>query len=324
MAQEVELEVFRVGGAASRGITPEHIAQVATFDCEASPIPVCFGHPKSDTPAAGVISGLRADGNSLFAKVKDWTGEAIEGIKSGKWLNRSFAFFDPTHEANPRPGQWSPRHLGLLGGAAPGIPGMGSLQKALAFDAAADIVTVEGDPADAIVFAGAPTPVHFQFSTPEPIIMEKTPEQIAEDKRIADAAAALDKREQEFAARVKTQFEAGNASIVDGLVTAGKVLPAEADKLKTVFNALTSDVLEFSADDKGTAAAALGTFLATALPARTPLGKAPLAPTGEFAADQNDDPRSLTVKARELMEKDKSLTFEAAVEKVSGGGHVDL
>lgn len=325
---EREIEVFRAGTPAARGITPDALAEVAAFDCEANPVGICFGHPKSDTPAAGTISKLRADGNSLFATVKTLTSKAIDGIKSGEWLNRSFAFFDPTHEANPTPGKWAPRHLGLLGAAAPGIPGMGSLQKALAFDADGGLI-VEAAPADAVVYSGAPTPVHFIAEPPKENIVEKTAEQIAEDKRLSDEAADLTKRQTEFAARVKSQFEAGNASLVSALVTAGKVLPAEADDLKTVFNAFDpeGDELTFGAGDKSTKAAPaakLAEFLAATLPVRVDASGKTIAPQTAFKAAGGDEggdhtaaARSIDGEARKLMANEPGLTFEAAVERVS-------
>ncbi len=202
---------------------------------------------------------------------------------------------------------------------------MASLQKALTFDAAEDTVVVDGDPADAIVFAGVPTPVHFEFSTQERnTVAELTPEQQAEQDRIAAADADLKRREGEFAARIRSQFEAGNASAVDALVREGKVLPAEADKLKTVFNALSADELTFSADDKGTASGALASFLSTALPKRVKVEGERTSPTTEFNADENDDATTLDAKARKLMAEKPGLTFEAAIEKVSGGGNVEI
>lgn len=326
MAKAQEIEVFRVGGAASRGITADHIAQVATFDCEANPLPICFGHPKSDTPAAGVISKLRAAGNSLFATILP-TDKAVEGIKAGEWINRSFAFFDPTHEANPRPGQWSPRHLGLLGGAAPGIPGMGSLQKALAFDAAEDILLIDGDPADAVVFAGAATNVVFVSTVenePMPLTAEEQARIDAADKALADLKAREDAfaaREQAAAAAARTAFEAGNSTSVDALVAAGKVLPAEAADLKAVFNALDADVFEFSATDKQTPGAKLAAFLSNAIGKRVPIDER-RSPTDEFDAGERDDAATIDAKARKLMAERPGLTFGAAVEEVSNGGHV--
>lgn len=333
MAKEIELEIFRVGGSASRGIKPEHIAEVATHEFGDNPAPICFGHPKSDTPAAGTISALRADGNSLFAKVRGFTDEALEGIKSGAWINRSAAFFDPNHEANPRPGKWSFRHLGLLGGAAPGIPGMGTLQKALAFDAAEDTVTVDGDPADAVVYGGKPTNVIF-VSTEEPsTVPELTPEQIAaRDTEFAGRETALAERERAATERLRNAFTAANNRAIDALVLEAKVLPAEAASLKTAFAALDpeGEELTFGAGEtatKSTAVDALLSFMA-GLPKRVPVGTERTSPTIQFEANDlgdgtyMDQSAALTAKARALMEKRPGLQFDAAIEEVSGGGNV--
>jgi hypothetical protein len=328
MAKEVELEVFRVGGAASRHVKPEHLAEVASFDCDAHPVPVCFGHPKSDTPAAGTISRLRAEGNRLFATVKSFTDDAVEGIKKGEWINRSFAFFDPSHEANPRPGKWSPRHLGLLGGAAPGIPGMEPLKKALAFNAEDDTVVVDGDPADAVIYAAPPaTPVHVVFEAKEPD-MSGTPTPTPSPTPAATPTAdelAFKARVDEFNKRVRNQFEASNKSAVDALVTAGKVLPAEADDLRVVFNALEMEEVEFGAGDKvtkGSASTKLAAFLDKALGKRVPIGERE-SPSTSFnagpiggATDWQAQAQQIAGEAQKRVKDRPGLTFEAAVEEI--------
>jgi hypothetical protein len=322
--EPTEIEVFRAGTRASRGITPEQIAEVAAFDCDANPIGVCFGHPKSDDPAAGTIQKFRADGHRLFATVKSFTQKAVDGIKSGEWINRSMAFFHPEDVANPTPGKWAPRHLGLLGASAPGIPGMGSLQKALAFAADGETLIVEGDPAAAWVEEPVvePTPVIFTApeAQPEPHVMEFTAEQIAENTRLKAEADKLKADRLAFEAEQTTAFAAGNASIVSGLVAAGKVLPNEADKLKLVFNAFGRDPIEFSATDKATPASALAAFLDTALPKRLPIGDR-TSPSVEFTApeagsDWKAQADQIEAKARAKMATRPSLDFAAAVEEV--------
>lgn len=316
---ETEIEVFRAGTPAARGITAEQLAEVATYECGDKPVPLCFGHPTSDTPAAGGIGGFRAEGNRLFAKVATLTEKAIEGIKSGEWLDRSMAFFHPDHEANPRPGKWSPRHVGLLGGAAPGIPGMAPLRAALAFDADGGLVA-DGAPADAIVYATEqPTTTHTVFEAKEqPIMADKTPEELAFDARVADLA----EREQRAAARIRTQFEAGNNAAIDNLVREGKVLPAEAADLKTAFNALDpeADELTFGAGDKtskATAASKLLMFIA-GLDKRVPLGDRS-SPEGD-AGNAADKPKTGAefVAAANALAKEKGLTFDAACAELAG------
>jgi hypothetical protein len=334
---DTEIEVFRAGTKASRGITADRLASVASFDCTANPVAICIGHPKSDTPAHGTIAGFRLDGNKLFAKLKGVTNDVVEGIKSGKLLNRSMAFFGEDHEANPTPGKLAPRHLGFLGASAPGIPGMSPLSKALAFAAGDDDnLLVEGEPAEAVVFDAPPTPALTIFEAKEAPVMVETTTTPPAKVEPTPAELAFKAREDAFAARVKAQFEAANNGAVDTLVREGKVLPAEADNLKLAFNSLDPEAepLTFGAGDKATTATAVSTilsFMASALPAkRAPIGER-LSPSREFTADTGVDKDApiaaqageLTGKARKLMETRPGLTFEAAIEEVSGGGNVD-
>lgn len=319
--KEQWIEAFRIGGAASRHIKPEHLAEVVDDDFEANPRALCFGHPKSDDPAAGTIAGAKVEGNSLMIKLGQLTDKAIDGIKSGAWLNRSAAFFDPSHEANPRPGKWTLRHVGLLGGSAPGIPNMTPLKTSLAFEADDDgeILITTGDPADALVYAAAATPVHYVFDAKEPSMTEKTPEQLATEFKAREDALEL--REKQAAERIRNSFEAGNSSTVDALVEAGKVLPAEAADLKAVFNAFDpeGDELTFGAGDKATkatASARLGAFLTAALGKRVPVGGRQ-SPSEEFdAANEFTTPAALTAAATALA-KDKGISFDAAYEQLA-------
>jgi hypothetical protein len=319
------IEAFRGDTRASRGITAAHLAEVAEDDFTANPRGLCFGHPKNDDPAAGQITGAKVDGNRLLVKVSNLADKAVEGIKSGAWLNRSAAFFDPDHEANPRPGKWTLRHVGLLGGAAPGIPGMAPLKQALSFDADGGLVA-EGEPAAAWIEELHPTPIIFTaFDSKEPAPMELSPEQIAENDRLKAERDQLDKDRQAFAASQDRAFEAGNTALVDGLVAAGKVLPAEVDQLKNVFNALGREELEFGAadkSDKATPAAKLASFLASAIGKRAPVDGERISPSMKFDAapstgDANADAAAITAQANKLV-KDEGLTFAAAVAKVSG------
>ena len=149
--------------------------------------------------------------------------------------------------------------------------------------------------------------------------MEKTPEQIAEDNRLAEERRQFEADKLAFAASVTSQFEASNSSIVDSLVAAGKVLPAEAPTLKLAFNALGRDELEFGAadkSDKATAATKLAGFLANALPKRIPVDSGRTSPTGEFEAVEYKTPAAFNAAAEKLAE-DEGLTFAAAAEKLA-------
>lgn len=316
---EIELEVFRAGGTASRGITAERLASLESFDCEANPVGCVIGHPKNDTPAEGRIKGFRLDGNKLFAKIAGLSKRVVDGVRKGDLLNRSMAFFDEDHEANPTPGKLAPRHLGFLGAAAPGIPGMQPLTKALAFAADdSDELIADGDPAEAVIFAAEPTPALTVFEAKETAPMADTP------APVAPTAEELTQRETAFAARVRSQFEASNTRTLDSLVAEGKVLPAEVEGLKLAFNAFDpeADELTFGAGDKATKATAVShifAFMASALPKRVPVDGGRQSPTAEFTAD--DKPKSaaeVTAAAEALVAGRPGLTFEAAVAEVTG------
>ena len=325
MDDEIEIEVFRADTRASRGISSEDIAALAEFDCEANPVPVVIGHPKSDSPAEGKVKAFRADGNKLFATLKGLSTKLVDGIRDNSILNRSMAFFGGDHEANPTPGKLAPRHLGFLGGSAPGIPGMTNLSKAFSFNAEDELEVGEA-PAEAIIFTAAPTPVRTIYEEPEVMADEpKTDDEKAKEFAAREAAIAaeekrLEDERNEFAARAEKARTDANAARVKRLVNAGTVLPANSAALEMVFNALDDGELEFAADDKGIPADKLESILSAGPKLVDASGEA-ISPKGEktFAATGNaqDDAKALDAAARELMKKEPTLNFEAALERVT-------
>jgi hypothetical protein len=301
----MEIEVFRAGNAAANaaGITAADLADIAAFDCAAHPVPNVIGHPTTDSPAHGAIVKFRAEGNSLFADVPETLPAfkpIIDGVKGSTILGRSMAFFGKNHPSNPTPGKLAPKHLGFLGGAAVGIPGMPPLAQAFAFSAD-DVMSVTGDPAPAIVFEAAPTPV-ITVSEP-PAAAPAAPVEnntVATEAEIAQREAAIAEREriaaereQTFAAEQRTARETANAAQVDALVAATKVLPADRDNLVAAFNAVAdADVIAFASDDKlpkATPAAIIASIMAkggNVTPA-APAGSSADALSPSFSADGN-------------------------------------
>jgi hypothetical protein len=194
---------------------------------------------------------------------------------------------------------------------------MPRLDKALAFAADGNTLEVSGDPAPAIVFEATPTPViHFQAEEPKTVPPENDKTPTAEE--LADRAKKLQDQETAFAARQDEARKASNGAIVDGLVSAGKVLPATADRLKTVFNALADEPLEFAAGEaKKSPAAELAALLGGAIKL-VPVDEGKTSPGGTFdAKDVAADPDKITAAAKALQKDNPSLSFEAAVERVS-------
>lgn len=296
--KDVEILAFRADTKASKGLTAKHIAKAAElYDSDKNPAPLVFGHPTNDSPALGLISKARAAGADLFLTIKDMADNAVTAVRENRILGRSIAFWDPDHPSNPNPGHYSIRHLGLLGGQAPAIPGLGKLK----FSAEEDRLEADEDPADAVVFAVDPTPTPVQTITEpkpgkeEPKPMEYSAEQIAELKAKADRADAAEKetaelkaeqarKDAEFAASEKTRRTGEDKAALDALVADGKVLPAERADLDKLFEALPTTALTFSTGDLEPRQQ-LTKFL-QGLPKRgADTNKQPKTPTTEFNAD---------------------------------------
>lgn len=293
----MEIEVFRAGNAAASaaGITAADLVDIASFDCSAHPVPNVIGHPRSDSPANGAVVKFRAEGNSLFADVPETLPAfkpIVEGIKGSTILGRSMAFFGKNHPSNPTPGKLAPKHLGFLGGAAPGVAGMpalatyfaGNPATSLAFSAD-DVLEVSGDPLPAVVFEAAPTDV-IVFTEAPAITAATTKEPaVATDAEIAQFnadKAAHDARVLQFNADQKAAREGANAARVDSLVTAGKVVPADKDDLVAAFNAIDDgEVIAFASDAnkaKASPVAIIAGIMAKAGNA-TPAGQGRTSPT---------------------------------------------
>jgi hypothetical protein len=77
-------------------------------------VPLVAGHPKTDSPAFGWVSELRIEGDRLVSAFEDVVDNAKEWAKKKIFREVSIAL-------NP---DGSLRHVGMLGGAPPAIPGL--------------------------------------------------------------------------------------------------------------------------------------------------------------------------------------------------------
>jgi hypothetical protein len=295
-ARTYEIEVFRVGPS-SRGITAREVDEaVSTYDAEKSPAPLVFGHPTSDKPAHGWIAGLRREGDKLLATLKDVSAEAIEKVKAKAFRNRSIAFWHPEHSSNPAAGKWGIRHLGLLGAAQPGIPGM----KPLTFSADDTAIESEEAPDPAVIFTDKVT---------DTVIIEepKVSDPATVDKAEFDAAVAeRDRLKAEADARAKKDEQArkdGNAAFVSDMVKEGRVTPGDRDFFTELLNRLPVEEIEFSADDKDTLGNRMRKLLSGAGPT---ILFSTISPHGDRGKGE-DDPQAIA---------DKAVAFQAEQSKL--------
>lgn len=281
---EIEIEAFRAGTPASKGITAAQIAEAAgSFDPAAHRAPVVMGHPGDDqsAPAFGVLSGARAAGSSLFVTIKDLAKEAVDGVRQSRILNRSMAFWHPDHPSNPTPGKLSLRHLGLLGGAVPAIPNLPPLRFA-ADESEADggHLIADGDPAAPYIFAAPEVPAAIDIPgiaaavaailkpAPEPkkeFAVATQAELDAREAKIAARETEIAAQETAFAASAKAARETANTTFAAQLVAAGKFPAGKSTDLVAILNAMPVEPLTFS-DGAKAPADALKALLDSATP----------------------------------------------------------
>lgn len=316
---EIEIEAFRANTPASKGITAANIADVAAgYNADVAPAPVVMGHPAPghdhSAPAFGAISGVRAEGDRLFVKIKNLAQEAVDGVRQSRILNRSVAFWHPQHPSNPTPGKFSLRHLGLLGGSPPAIPNLPPLRFA-ADDA--DTLLADGDPGAPMIYAAPDAPQEIDYQAvadkvaaiikpaadpaPEPkpkgkeFAVADEAELKAREEELAKREADLKAKEAQFAAdeearakQAKAAAETANTEFAAQLVKDGKFPAGHQQDLVQILNALPGESLTFSGDKSEAPADALKRILGAAEPV---IRFEQLSPTGQpqFAAGGEGD-----------------------------------
>lgn len=293
-AGQVEIEIFRAGPVRDARGTDRHysraelqqLADDYNAASAAEQAPLVIGHPKDNAPAYGWIARLALKGDTLTATVRDIAQPVIDAVRARHFSKVSSSLWPADHPSNPRSGQTWLRHVGLLGGAAPAVPGLA----ALSFAAPDDIITLE-------------------FNSQEAAMADvQTPDAAAAAQRQADLdarEAALSKREAEFTA-ARDSFakdraaarRADTAAFVEAQVAAGRVAPAIREELTEFMVALDDEAaIEFSAASKQSASAWFRTLLASARPV---IDFSAAAPDGARDADAGEDgSRALSQQALE-------------------------
>jgi hypothetical protein len=128
------IEIFRAGthtgvDRVPRTFTRADVEAIAAgYSQEAHAAPVVVGHPAADAPAYAWVGGLRAQGDVLVADIDQVDEAFAEMVKKGRFRHVSAAFYEPNDTHNPKPGQWSLRHVGFLGAQPPAVRGLKQVQ----------------------------------------------------------------------------------------------------------------------------------------------------------------------------------------------------
>ena len=125
------IHVFKAGSQTSaqgvnRSFSEKDLQQVVeSYDPGVHEAPLVLGHQgDSDSlPSYGWIKGFERKGQDLYANVA-FTDVAKDLVKDGHYRKVSISFYSPDSQINPTPGQWTARHLALLGASPPAVKGL--------------------------------------------------------------------------------------------------------------------------------------------------------------------------------------------------------
>ncbi len=304
-------------------------AMASRYDAAHNPAPVVLGHPEIDEPAYAWADYFRVEGDRLVASVSQANVGFVQSVRDGAYKRISLSLYEKDSPSNPKPGQFYPKHIGFLGAKAPAIKGLRS-----------------------VAFGEQITTVAQTFTQPEEHIVSDTKNKIPEnleDKQpdavllaeqaisLAQALSALDEREAAIKAREESATKADKAvrhasavSFAEALVGAGKLPPAQKDKIIYLAKAL-GDIPESAiAFGEGDAVErpdmVFKGLFAGAVPA---IQFSELAAGGGYKADaavsfaspsgHTMDPAALALhnKALALQDENKDLSYIDAVKRAS-------
>lgn len=351
MGKTARIEVFRTGtftpmqGGELTYSAADLKAMADAYDAETAPAPVVVGHPDTDAPAYAWAESFDYDATAdrLFATIGDIDPAFSEAVKAKRYKKVSLSFFRPEDSANPVPGTWYPRHIGFLGGAAPAVTGLKTIQ----FGAAADAPTFTADfgefgfeqtagllrglrdfliekfgledadkalPAfklewlDDIEITPAAARSAFSLPTPKPELKE--PPVSKPDPAFAAREADMTAREAALAKRLADIAHTDNVAFAEALVTDRRLLPASKDKVVAILDALPAEAtVSFSATEAKLSPADAIRAVLKEQPQMVTFGAMDLPPEGAesrvaFAADGHQ------VDAAQLATHEKALAYQ--------------
>ncbi len=203
-------------------------------------VPICCGHPKTDSPAYGWFDRLKIEPNnkagySLYSSFRDVQPEFIEANKKGLFKTRSLSL---TKDGIIR-------HLAFLGGGTPAIKGLEQFCFS-DYDENDSIFDFED-------FEDSENIDEKEFSMSE----EKLKEEIkAKEGKIAELEAQLQTKNAELetkTAELKAKEDEADrkdfADWCDSMIAEGRILPAQRNDVINILTAVNDSGFEF--DDGG-------------------------------------------------------------------------
>ena len=212
-------------------------ATAAAYDPKKHEAPLVVGHPKMDAPAYGWVGGLAFADGALEIEPVQVDPEFSEMVNRGAFKKISASFYSPAAPGNPSPGVYALKHVGFLGAAAPAVKGLRtpSFKEAeegvIEFDLTAEFTETQSrgeimSDADKARLTALETENGKLAAENEKLKTGNTA-LFAENEKLKSDAVAF----AEAAATAKKAAQhTEHVAFAEGLIKAGKLLPARRDQ----------------------------------------------------------------------------------------------
>lgn len=323
-------------------------ASAAAYDPAKHEAPLVVGHPKNDSPAYGWVARLAVNGGGLDAEPVQVNPDFAEMVKSGAFKKISAAFYSPSAPNNPVPGVYYLRHVGFLGAQAPAVKGLrtpefadaeegvvefadwGDMQNASLWRGLRDWIigkfgldeadkaipgyTVSSIEADSVQDTD-PAPSAPSFTEPQPKGDVMSAEEKARLAELEAENARLRAEQVEFAEaernRIRAALHASHLAFSEGLIQAGKLLPAQKDICVATIDLIAGqeNVVEFGEGDaRQPLADAFKAFLA-ALPKQVEFAEVAKAGASGAGSVEFAAPRGYSIDPEKMETHLKALDY---------------
>ena len=125
-----DIHIFSPGTQTSaqgvtREFTKKDLKEIAdTYNPGVHEAPIRIGHEDNDkVPSWGWVKGVKLKGSDLYAEV-EFSPLMEEYVDNKLYTKVSASFYSPESKINPEPGNWSLRHVAMLGAQPPAVKGL--------------------------------------------------------------------------------------------------------------------------------------------------------------------------------------------------------
>lgn len=211
---------------------------VASYDPAKHESPVVIGHPKDNAPAFGWIDAVKREGLVLLGKLKQVAPEFAQMVKEGRFKKRSVSFYP----------DGTLRHVGFLGAMPPAVKGLRDIafeggevpvyEYEEGFDKLSQHTTPNHEEEDMTLeealrdnerLKGQVTALETEKKCLEGKVTEFTEKVTTLEARATKAENDLGDLKAANLTATETRVKKEIAEFVDGLVSEGRIPPAEKD-----------------------------------------------------------------------------------------------